>query len=90
MNEEARVAELTDLLSQELDSLRAIAENDSLRNVKLREEGVEAVKLFLLLQESVILGQTLQCQLISDFDVLRRGHVSLLEGTNFDWICSAE
>lgn len=71
MNEEARVAELTDLLSQELDSLRAIAENDSLRNVKLREKGVEAVKLFLLLQERVILGQTLQCQLISDFDVLR-------------------
>lgn len=70
MNKEARVAELTDLLSQELDSLRTIAENDSLRNVKLREEGVEAVKLFLLLQERVILGQTLQCQLISDFDVL--------------------
>ena len=58
MNEEAGVAELTDLASQQLDSLRAIAKDDSLRDVKLREESVEAVELLALLQESIVLRQS--------------------------------
>jgi len=59
VNEEARVAELTNLASQKLDSLRAVAKDDSLRNVKLGKESVEAVELLTLLQESVVLGQSL-------------------------------
>jgi len=58
VNEEAGVAELTDLASQQLDSLRAIAKDDSLRDVKLREESVEAVELLALLQESIVLRQS--------------------------------
>ena len=43
MNEEARVAELTDLSGQKLDSLRTIAENDCLGNVELGKQGVQTV-----------------------------------------------
>jgi len=79
VNEEAAVAELADFLGEHLDSLGAVAENDGLRDVELGEERVEAVELLALLQEGVVLGQTLQRQLISNLDVLGSWHVALLE-----------
>ena len=90
MDEEARIAELADFLRQKLYSLRAIAENDRLRDVELGEEGVQAVKLLSFLQEGVVLCESLQSQLIRDLDVLGFGDVALLELTNFDWICCTE
>ena len=48
VDEEAGVAELADLASEEFDSFRAIAEDDCLRDVKLGEERVETVKLLTL------------------------------------------
>lgn len=90
MNEEARVAELTDLASQQLDSLRAVAEDDSLRYVKLRKESVEAVKLLTLLQEGIVLSQSLQSKFISDLNILGLRDVALLERTNFNWVSCTE
>ena len=90
VNEEARVAELTDLAGQKLDSFRAVAEDDCLGDVELGKEGVQAVKLLSFLQEGVVLCESLQSQLIRDLDVLGVGDVALLELTNFDWICCTE
>ena len=59
MNEEARIAELADFPGEELDALRAVTENDSLRNIKLGEESVQAVKLLSFFEEGVKLSQTL-------------------------------
>jgi len=41
------------------------------------------VQLLSLLQEGIVLRQTLQCQLVSDLDVLGLFDVALLELTNF-------
>ena len=90
VDEEAAVAQLADLLGEELDALSTITENDSLGNVKLGEESVEAVQLLALLQEGVVLREALQGQLISDLDVLRAWHVALLEGANLDWVSCAK
>ena len=91
VDEEARVAELTDLAGQKLDSLRTVAEDDCLRDVELGEKGVQTVKLLSFLQEGVELCESLQSQLIRDLDVLRFGDVALLELTNLNWIrCTEE
>ena len=90
MDEEARVAELTNLAGQKLDSLRTIAEDDSLGDVELGKKSVQAVKLLSFLQEGVVLCESLQSQLIRDLNVLRLRDVALLERTNFDWVCCTE
>ena len=79
MNEKAGVAKLADLAGEQLDPLRAVAENYRLRDVQLREEGVQAVQLLPLLKEGIVLREPLQRQLVRDFDVLRRRHVALLK-----------
>lgn len=48
------------------------------------------MQLLSLLQEGVILSQTLQSQLISDLDVLGLGDVALLELTNFHRVSCTE
>ena len=48
VDKEARVAQLRDLLRQELNSLRRVAENDGLINVELGEESVQAVQFLTL------------------------------------------
>ena len=90
VDEEAAVAQLADLLGEELDALSTITENDSLGNVKLGEESVEAVQLLAFLQEGVVLREALQGQLISDLDVLGAWYVALLEGANLDWVSCAK
>ena len=90
MNEEARIAELADLPGEELDALRAVTENDSLRNIKLGEESVQAVKLLSFFEEGVKLSKTLESELISDLDVLGLRNITLLELTNLNWVCGAE
>ena len=90
VDEEAAVAQLADLLGEELDAFSTITENDSLGNVKLGEESVEAVQLLAFLQEGVVLREALQGQLISDLDVLGAWYVALLEGANLDWVSCAK
>ena len=90
MNEEARIAELADFPGEELDALRAVTENDSLRNIKLGEESVQAVKLLSFFEEGVKLSKTLESELISDLDVLGLRNITLLELTDLNWVCGAE
>ena len=59
MDIEARVTQLCNLLGKKFYSFGILAENDGLVNVKLGEEGIEAVKLLLLLKISIILSHTL-------------------------------
>ena len=82
VNEEARVAKLTDFARKQLNTLCTIAEDDRLRDVKLSEKGVEAVQLLFLLEEGVVLRETLQSELVSDLNVLGLGHIALLEVAN--------
>lgn len=49
MDVEARVAELRNLLGKELHSLGRITEDNRLVDVKLGEQGVQAVQLLSLL-----------------------------------------
>ena len=58
MDVEAGVAQLRDLLGEELHAVHAVAEDDALVDVQLREQSVQAVHLLLLLHERVVLGDT--------------------------------
>ncbi len=71
VDKEAGVAKLANLAGKKLYTLGTVAKNDCLRNVQLGEQSVEAVELLTLLQKGVVLGQTLQSQLICNLDVLR-------------------
>ena len=71
MDKEAGVAKLADLASKKFYTLGTVAKNDCLRDVQLGEQSVKAVELLTLLQKGVVLGQTLQSQLIRNLDVLR-------------------
>jgi hypothetical protein len=58
MNVEAGIPQLRDLLGQQLYSLGRITENDGLSDVQLREQSIEAVQLFSLLEVGIVLGNT--------------------------------
>ena len=81
---------MADLASQELHSLCTVAENDGLRDVQLGEQGVQAVELLTLLEECIELGQTLQRELVGDFEVLGVGDVALLEVADLDRVRCTE
>ena len=81
---EARVAELGDLLGEELDAVDAVAEDDRLVDLQLGEERVEAVHLLALLDESVVLGDALERELLHQVDLVRLAHQPLLEGLHLD------
>jgi hypothetical protein len=78
MRVEAGISKLSDLLSEKLDTVRRITENDGLINLELVEEGVQAVDLLLLLNESVVLSDTTERQLIHEVNFVRRVHVLVL------------
>ncbi len=82
MNVEARVAELGDLLGQELDAVHAVAEDDALVDIELGEQRVQAVHLLLLLHKGVVLGDTSQGELIHEVDHVSIGQELLLEGAH--------
>lgn len=76
----AAVAELCDLLGQELDPLSGVAEDDALVDLQLGEERVEAVDLLPLLHEGVVLRDALEGQLVHQVDLVRVSHVLPHEG----------
>ena len=90
MNEETRVAQLADFTGQQLDSLCTIAENDCLRDIKLGEKSIQAMELLTFLEESIVLSETLQSQLVRDLDVLGLRDVSLLELSDLNGVCRTE
>ena len=52
----------------------------SLTNLQFGEECVETVDLLPLLNESIVLGDSLECELVHEVDLVRRAHVLLHEG----------
>ena len=86
VNVEARVAQLGDFLGQEFHSFGVLAEDDRLVNIEFGEEGVEAVQFLFFLEVGVVLGHTLQSQLVHQVDVLGFWHVALLEVLDGDGV----
>ena len=76
---EARVAQLGDLLREQLNTGRAVAEDDGLVDLQLAEQGVETVDLLLLLNERVVLGNSAERQLVHQVDLVRVAHVLVFE-----------
>ena len=87
VDEEARVPQLVDLLSEQLYSLSRVAEDDSLTDVELGEQGVQAVELLSLFQIGVVLGETLERKLIRQTNELRVLDVSVQEFLNLHGVC---
>ena len=81
---------MRDLLGQELDPFGVLAEDDGLIDVELGEEGVESMQVFLLLEVGIVLGHTLQGELIHEVDILRVRHVIFLEAFDGHWISCGE
>ena len=72
---EAGVAELGDLLCEELYTVGRVAEDDGLVDLKLGEQGVQAVDFLLFLHEGVILGNAPQGELVHEVDLVGADHV---------------
>lgn len=87
VNEEARVTQLINLLSEQLYSLSRVAEDDGLTDIELGEQGVQAVELLSLFQISVVLGETLERKLIRQTNELRVLDMSVQEFFNLHGIC---
>mmetsp|Transcript_60649 Transcript_60649/g.136491 ORF Transcript_60649/g.136491 Transcript_60649/m.136491 type:complete len:300 (-) Transcript_60649:54-953(-) len=79
VDEEAGVAQLCDLLGQELHARHGVAEDDGLVDLQLGEERVEAVHLLALLHEGVELRDAFERELVHEVDFVRLGHVLVLE-----------
>ena len=59
-----------DLFSQEFNSLSVFTEDDSLVNVELAKQRVEALEFLFLLQVGVVLSDTLQGEFVHEIDIL--------------------
>ena len=68
VNEEAGVAQLSDLLGQQLHPLHRVAEDDALVDLEFGEERVEAVNLLPLLNIGIILSHALECEFVHKID----------------------
>jgi len=66
----AGVAQLSDLLGQELYSLCGVTEDNALVDLKFGEESVETVDLLSLLDKCVVLSDSLQGQLVHQVDLV--------------------
>jgi hypothetical protein len=85
VNVVARVANLGDLLSQQLHALSRIAENDGLIDLKLAEQSVQAVNLLLLVNKSVELSNAQQSQLLHQIDLVWITHMLGHETSDSAW-----
>ena len=79
-----------DLSRQQLDSLCAVAENYGLGDIELREESVQAVELFLLLEVGVKLCETLESEFVSEPYELGVWDIFLLEIADLDGVGCAK
>lgn len=74
----ARVAKLCDFLGEKLHPVRGVAKDDGLVDLQLREEGVEAMDLLLLIDITVILGDTSQGEFVHEIDLVWVPHMFVL------------
>lgn len=82
VNKEAGEAELGNFASQQFDSLGRVAEDDSLGDVQLAEERVQAVQLLPLFQVGIVLRQPLQGQFFGEAQQGCIRHVFPMEVAN--------
>lgn len=75
-----RVAKLSDLLGQQLDSVGGVTKNNGLINLQLAEKSVQTVQFLLLFNEGVKLGDTSQGQLVHQVDLVGFRQVLVHEG----------
>lgn len=90
MRVEARVAQFSDLLRQQLDTVCGIAENDGLIDLELGEESVQAMNLLLFFDKSIELCDTTQSEFVHEIDLIRVSHVLVLEVLDNHGECSTE
>ena len=76
---EAAVAELGDLLREQLDAVDRVAEDNALVDVELRKESVQAVNLLPLLHEGVELSDSAQSEFVHEVDDVGVGEELVLE-----------
>lgn len=86
----AAVAQLRDLLRQQLHALRRVAEDDRLVDLQLREQRVQAVHLLPLLHKRVVLRHALQRQLLHQVDLVRLAQVLLHKVLEAERECGGE
>jgi len=79
VNVETGIAQLGDILCQQLHTLESVAEDDGLVDAELREERVEAVDLLLFLHKGVVLGDTPESELFHQIDLMRSVQVFVAE-----------
>lgn len=82
MRVETGVAEFSNLLSKQLDTVRGVTEDDGLIDLELVEECVQAVDLLLLFDKSIVLRDTAKCQLVHEVDFVRGVHVLVLDAVS--------
>ena len=87
---EAGVAKLGDLLGQELNAVDRVAEDNRLIDLKLGEEGVEAVDLLPFLDVGVKLGDAPKGELLHQVDGVGLGNVLLAEFLDGHGECGTE
>ncbi|KAK8222289.1 hypothetical protein BKA81DRAFT_17590 [Phyllosticta paracitricarpa] len=75
---EARVAELGNLLGEELHAVCGVAEYDGLVNLELVEKSVEAVNLLLFFDKSIVLRYSAKSEFVHQVDFVGRVHVFFL------------
>ncbi|KAF1760760.1 hypothetical protein GCK72_009010 [Caenorhabditis remanei] len=85
VNVVAGVSDLCDFLGKKLDTLSGVAEDDRLVDLELAEQSVQAMNLLLLLDESVVLGNSEKSQLLHEVDLIWLVHVFLHEGSDSLW-----
>ena len=81
----AGVAQLRDLLGPQLHPLCGVVEGDTLVYLQFSEECVEAAPLLTFLGECIVLGYTLQRQLIHQVNFVRVLQVLPHESLDREW-----
>jgi len=66
----AGVTKFGDLLGQQLNPLCRVAKNDALVDLQFGEKRIETMNLLTLLHESVVLGDTLQGELVHQINLI--------------------
>lgn len=84
------VAKLGNLFRQQFDTLCRIAEDDRLVDLELGKQGVKAVHLLPLLDERVVLCDTLQGELLHQVDLVWLAQMLFHEVLHAQWECRRE
>jgi len=81
---EAGIAQLGDLLGEQLHAVGGVAEDNGLVDLQFGEEGVQAVHLLPLFNVGIVLSNTAEGELIHEVDLVGIPHVVIREGLDGD------